>query len=302
MSSFFRRLIPYKIKNILKRVLIYFPFERASSNNGEILEIDHIRYKQREKLCIFSHFDKDDLIDRYVVYYIESLYNEEFDIIFVSTSTNLLKSERKKIEPFCKDIIIKENIGYDFGAWATAINYFQDELNLYKQLLLCNDSVYAPLFSLNKIFNDMNGKYDFWGITDSYEIDYHIQSYFMVFDNKILKDKYFQDIWKNYKVFRKKRNIILNYELGLSRILLENNFTIGAYIPYKDIDTKIIKNPTQYHWKELIHEFRSPILKIELLRDNPKNIDIANWEDYIEQKTDYDTTMIKTHLKRVKSI
>lgn len=300
IKYFLQKIIPWNIVNFVKRYMIYFPFEKASSYNGKILYQYHFSSKKKDNICIFSHFDKDNMVDDYVIYHLQNLFEQGFDIVFVSTSENLSEVEIEKIKSYCKDILVKENIGYDFGAWQTGIIYLENEIDSYESLLLCNDSVYAPLFPLNDIFQKMQGKYDFWGITDSYEIHYHLQSYFMVFDKKIVSSDVFKNIWKTYKIYQIKRNIILHYELGVSQKLLKNGYLMGVYCAFDKLDTLKVRNASHYHWKELIEKFRCPILKVELLRDNPKNIDISKWEEFIKNKTDFEINLIKKHLNRVK--
>ncbi len=299
MRDFLKHIVPIPFINYLKRVLIYFPLENGKAYNGKILH----RYKNNQSkyrnLCIFYHFDKDNVIDDYVIYYLQELSEQNFDIVFVSTAEELSPLEIDKIKHLCRDILVKENIGYDFGAWQTAIVYLAEDLYKYDTLLLCNDSVYAPLYPLEEMFQKMQGRYDFWGITDSYEIYHHLQSYFMVFDKKVVESKVFQDIWKTYKVYKIKRNIILQYEIGLSRKFLKAGYSMGVYCSYDKLNTTLIRNASHYSWRELLEKFRCPILKVELLRDNPKNINTLGWEELIKNTSSYDIGMIQRHLKRM---
>jgi len=193
--------------------------------------------------------------------------------------------------------LIKKNKGYDFGAWRTGILLMQDMLFHYEQLILCNDSVYAPLYNLNEIFTKMSNQYEFWGITDNYQLGYHIQSYFMVFEKNVFLQQYFTNFWSNIRLFRRKESIIQNCEIGLTKFLRQHNHSAGAYCPS---ESKSLKNSTHDEWKSLIVEQRSPILKIELLRDNPRKIDITDYENTLSTHTTYDLNLIKNHLIRIK--
>lgn len=273
-------------------------FDKGNNYEDKIL-FNNINFKRTEKmLVIFSHYDKYDEIDDYVVYYLTELKKIGCDILFISTSENLIKSEIDKISCLCCQVIVKQNIGYDFGAWRTGIEIMLNKLEQYDQLILCNDSVYAPLFDLNEMFKQMDKKFDFWGITDNYQHKHHIQSYFMVFSKKVFSEKYFLDFWKNIKVFKYKENIVRNYEIGLTKLLRNKKHKYGVYCPSQLKDKK---NSTHYHWKKLILEQRAPIIKIELLRDNPIKADISDWEDVLLINTDFNVNMIKNHIKRIKN-
>ena len=60
-------------------------------------------------------------------------------------------------------------------------------------------------------------------------------------------------------------------------------------------------NTTLYFWKELLLTSKMLFIKIELLRDNPKEMDIDDFEQVVHQISDYDTQLIKNHLTRMKA-
>lgn len=307
ISNCLIQLFKKKLKAIPKFVKAYsfklykeilLGFDKGNVYQDKIL-LNNINLEMKKKvLIIFSHYDKDGIIDDYVLNYLKGLKKLECDILFVSTSENISESEANKISSLCCQIIIKQNIGYDFGAWKTGIEIISNKLGQYQQLILCNDSVYAPLFDLNEMFKQMDKKFDFWGITDNYQHKHHIQSYFMVFSKKVFSEKYFSDFWKNIKVFKYKENIVRNYEIGLTKLLRDKKHEYGVYCPSRLGDKK---NSTHYYWKKLILEQRAPIIKIELLRDNPIKADISDWEDVLLINTDFNVNMIKNHIKRIKN-
>ncbi len=290
-------LIPWKIVNFVKRLLIYFPFEKGSNFNGETSL--HFRFIANENnahsVCVFSHYDAKHRIEGHIVHYIESIYNEGFDIIFVSTSLYLPTSQVNKISKFCRHVLVKENIGYDFGAWKTGLECLGTSLNHYRSLLLCNDSVYGPLYSLSEMFSTMNNRYDFWGVTDSLEVTHHLQSYFMVFSKKAICDPAFKNFWKSYKIYKIKRNIVLQNEIGLSKKLKNRGYTQGAYCNYADLKISRPRNSSHYYWRDLITQYRVPFIKVELLKKNPKQINTKDWEYVLEQHTRYNVELIKQH-------
>jgi lipopolysaccharide biosynthesis protein len=254
--------------------------------------------KEFRKLAIFSHFDKDSLIDEYVFKYLQYLYDSKIDIVFISTAENLSEEELKKIYPFCRNIIVKKNIGYDFGSWKTGISLIEEDLKNYDSLVLCNDSVYL-VSDIKYMFDNMKNKNcDFWAITDSYQHQYHLQSYFMVFNHKVFMDRHFLFFWKNIKSFKYKQNIINNYELGLTDYLEKLNYRFNVYCKSKENSKH---NATHKYWKELIINHKCPIIKIELLRDNPTNIKINDWEVVLKEYTNFDIHIIKNHLLRIKN-
>ncbi len=281
------------------------------------------------RAVVLVHYDRDDIVDSYLFPYIQSLKDNSSHLVFVSTA-KLSNSDVKKLEVYCDIVILRENIGYDFMSYSVGLESFtyQD----YDEVILCNDSVYAPLYPLENLFTSMqNTPCDFWGITDNTDMGYHIQSYFILFKSPILKHKAFQDFWQNIEVLESKIAIIERYEVGLSQILIKAGFIprvsthfqpsfwqklsiflakltpkniIKKFKSFREGRVRLVRigkiNSTHYFWKELVTQGKVPFIKIELLRDNPLGVDIKEVEKTIEKYTDYDTKLIINHLQRMK--
>ncbi|VAY87972.1 Alpha-L-Rha alpha-1,2-L-rhamnosyltransferase/alpha-L-Rha alpha-1,3-L-rhamnosyltransferase [hydrothermal vent metagenome] len=282
------------------------------------------------RATVFVHYDRDNIVDDYVYFYLQELQKYSSFLVFVST-TKLKEQDIENLSQYCSRVIVRENIGYDFMSYKIGLESFvyQD----YDEVVICNDSIYGPVYPLKNIFNTMQHKEcDFWGITDNNDIDYHLQSYFLVFKKEILNNQVFSDFWDNVEALSDKNDIIKKYEVGLTRTLIKAKFTFTIYSSFKPtiiqkiltfskklIPHKIIKkiialtqrkddikrigkfNTTHYFWKELLISQKMPFVKIELLRDNPMNININDVKEVIQQVSDYDTTLIDNHLARIKN-
>ena len=136
----------------------------------------------RRMLCILAHFDRDGMIDDYVVHYLQALDALGCETVLVSTAAKLDAADIRKILPFCSKYIVKQNIGHDFASWRTGLAAVGD-LSRYDRVIIANDSVYGPLQNLSGVFAKMaDRKVSFWGITDSLKYGRHLQSYFLVFE------------------------------------------------------------------------------------------------------------------------
>lgn len=257
----------------------------------EILYQESLSSKTSDTVTIFSHFDADNEIKEDVQYYLGAL-SKISDIIFVSTAELLSDEALEIIKPLCKEIIIKKNIGYDFGAWKTGLNTLSDELESYDRLILCNDSVYGPLFDLVPIMEQMK-TYDVWAMTDNYEIEYHLQSYFMVYSKQAFTHTIFTDFWDHFKIYHDKQALIEKNEIVFSQEWIDSELSTSAYYSCKE---KNYTNVLQYHWDNLISQYHFPFIKKELLKRNPLHIPIDNWESIVHQKSTYPTDLIKNQL------
>jgi len=269
-------------------------------------------------ICILAHYDRDNLVDDYVVQYLSALVDAGCDIVFVSTAK---PGDRQieKIVPFCVDIIVRPNLGYDFGSYRTGLEYVHGRLANYSRVILANDSVYGPLYSLRHILDDMSStRSDVWSITDSWEHGYHLQSYFLVIrDSVFTDDRFWQFVYRIGYLHRTKRSVIRDYEVKLTRHMLRLGFAAEARIPYTEVRDRLLKkypdyaynwildthyvNPTHFFWFSLIKDFEAPFIKVELIRDNPQNLEgvAGNWRKLVDESEYPDSEIIMQHLKRM---
>ncbi|MES2203856.1 MAG: rhamnan synthesis F family protein [Pseudomonadota bacterium] len=274
------------------------------------------------RLTLFCHFDKDNLIDDYVVTYLQGLKQIASDIYFVSNSLPSA-CELKKIEPYVKNITLRKNTGLDFGAWKEVIltlglPYIASH---YDELILANDSCYGPFSPFSDLFTHMSNKnYDMWGITENCEPYYvsengevidippHIQSYFLVFNKTILQAACFSTFWNNVNNLACRDGIILNNEIGLTTLLKDNGFYCGAFIQSQTINTHNLKNIhgvqlydlSLFCWYELLHH-QNPLLKVKAipLTLNMHKKYFQNFKrNYPETKGLCSFLMVDKHLKR----
>ena len=268
----------------------------------------------RKILCVLAHFDRDGVVDDYVVSYLQALDELGCETVFVSTAENLDDESIRKIMPFCSKFIIKQNTGYDFASWRTGLEAVGD-LSAYDRLIIANDSVYGPLQDLRKVFAAMDGRnVAFWGITDSLKYGRHLQSYFLVYEKSVLQSEVFGEFWRKLPDYRHKYVVIIQGEVGLSRRLVAAGFDFAAYCPIEavqegqkaDAGTLATKfrdpriSPTHRAWRALMRA-GCPFLKIQLLRDNPMRVpDLDDWETVVGKASGYDLDLIRHHLARVK--
>lgn len=285
-----------------------------------------------KRACVFAHYDKDNIVDEYVYYYLKELLTVVQKLIFVSVS-DILSSDIEKLQKLNIDVIKRENIGYDFYSYKVGLKSL--ELENFDELIICNDSVYGPLFPLESVFEKMKEKKDVWGITESNEIYRHLQSYFIVYTKEVFLSKYFQDFWKNLEIIEDKNEIIKKYEVGFSKLLLENNFILNSYVDYKvnRKDTiifmfkRFMKNPrknllkfillprkyfniinskslniTHTFWNNLISEYQMPFVKISKFTIESERKDTFENLNKLEKIiSKYPIKLIRNHLDRVLS-
>lgn len=293
----------------------------------------------KKRLAIFAHFDRDNIVDDYVIYYLSKLHEFDCDTVFVSTS-DLPLSEQNKIRQYCVAIIIKENVGYDFMSYKTGLLSSCVRYKDYDELILCNDSVYGPLFGLSEAFNAFDASpCDFWGITKSKEIAPHIQSYFLVFKKSVILSSALEDFFSTVSTLNSKTEIIERYEIGLTAFLRRRNFKYGSCVRRANLARRVkyflctiksvnhvdnghipairafarsvkryfisivIENSVNYtflYWDYVLSS-NAPFIKIALLRRQAEQASLDKQGlRLINSVSDYPVSLIIAHLRRTK--
>lgn len=234
-----------------------------------------------KRLVFYAHYDDSDTIQNYVVHALHSLNNISDTIIFISTS-RLSDSELDKIAPYIAKSILLDNVGFDFFMWKQGL--LQINYSEYDDIILTNSSIYGPLWDISSVFDKMDKvPCDFWGLTDNYELEWHLQSYFIVFKRNTHSSQAFRNFWDSVLPYSNKNQVIRSYEIGLSQWLIGNGLEASVYCSWKQLAKFLLSlnyakynkpiNPSVAHAVEII-KLGVPFLKLEVIRDNPFNTDV----------------------------
>ena len=264
-----------------------------------------------KRAAVFAHYDKDNLIDDYVVYYVKAL-SEICEKVILVSCVDLPAEEKEKLTGIADHIIAEQHNEYDFGSYKRGFLYLHDNnlLQDIDSLIFANDSCYGPLFPLKNVFTEMDSRHaDFWGITKNRFgmafaepknivcVRPHIQSYFLVFSRKVFNSECFVEFMKNIRAETTKDAIVIKYEIGLSELLIQNGFSSDVYIK----DYYRFNHVVLSLWRQLITKSKSPFLKCSVIRLTNRNLTtIAGWENVIKNHTNYPVELIKNNQARTK--
>lgn len=249
-----------------------------------------------KRLGIFSYYDKNGIVDSYIEYLLDSLIDVIDDLIIVVNGK--LTFEGKKIFlKYTKYIIVRENKGFDAGAYCCAIVSFlgKEQLCIWDEVVLCNNTFYGPFFSFKYIFEYMSLKSgDFWGLNFvENNITNHIQSYFLVFRKKIVQSG---DLYSFFFNIRKKLSCLSDvyafFEVGIFYHLIDRGYQFNIFTNTENYD--IYKNANI-----CIKNYRLPILKKKTFQSNFFNLEQQKYIlNYLIQTTKYDINHILLNAKR----
>ena len=258
-----------------------------------------------KRAAVFAHYDKNENIEDYVVYYLKCLKNIVGTVIFVSDG-KIKEDEKVKISPYADNIIAESHGEYDFGSYKRGYFYLKEKgvLNSVDELIFANDSCYAPLFPFETMFCTMEkSEADFFGNTQNFtdrasnEDKGHRQSYFLVIRKNVFESAAFNDFMSAISKEEDKAAIIDKYEIGLSLALKKAGFTFDSYCA----TSKIRNNTHSNSYSSLVLCDRSPFLKRGLLLLKPNEFPYPFFIKNLIKKTDYDYSLIQSDIKRNRS-
>lgn len=181
-----------------------------------------------KRIAIFAFTGGSEGIANYVAYYLRALRKVVDDIVFVA-GKDLEESETEKLSGIVSKIICHNQDVNRFSAYRIGYLWVLEHRLLQEadELVLADDSCYGPVFPFERAFEEMDKKpCDFWGMTDSYEAVYHLQSFFLVFKKDVFTSRAFHNYVSG---FARQKEARLNEE-GFTAALEEARFMPAVYI------------------------------------------------------------------------
>ena len=271
----------------------------------------------KNRLAVYCFYDRDGVVDDYVVYFLRELRKNVSRICCV-VNGKLTDGGRTALEECSDEVIERANEGLDAGAYAFFVKSRYDEIKSYDELIFCNNSFFGPLYPLADVFSEMDGrkeKYDFWGMTihpkadgvihKSQKLPYvneHIQSYFIVFTKKVTNSEIFVNFFRNLPKIHEFYEAVCLYELEITRVLSEAGFSYGSLVDNNGLP---LANSTILYPDILIRDKKFPFIKRKVfIEDYSVFFDIGRSQnaerclDYVREHTPYDESLIWQHILR----
>jgi hypothetical protein len=266
------------------------------------------------KIVLFMHFDRYGNVRPQLLHYMRELAGSGRNVVFITNAGKLTANAMAAVQQICVAVIIRKNQGYDFGAWRDGLEFLQLPRPGTEEIIFANDSVFGPFFPLTAMLEKIDyNKADVWGLTDSWQFRYHLQSFFLAFGKTALQSKAFTKFWGSVRPVPVKTYIVKNYEVGITQAMTKGGLTCSAIWPYEvllgmveRLDFKKLITFKKYDFRRLdpvsltrqVHLQRIrdgvarrsplnptaelwrqlllagfPFIKRELLRDNPTNVE-----------------------------
>lgn len=280
------------------------------------------------RVCLFAGYDPDGLVDATVVAYVREL--SCFADVYYWADCELAPDELDKLAPYVKGAWAQCHGAYDFGSWRRLFETVGwERVAGYDEVLLVNDSCYL-LRSLDEVFAAMDRRAcHWWGLQatkgiaatreaasnrfpapipmdtvrnwmlDRFEdddpYDFLLGSYFLAFRREVVADPGFRRLFGSACAQEDKKNVVLKYEVGLTRYLCAQGFRLDTYV-----ESLYPFHPIFTHWYFELLQRGFPLLKRYLLAENHYSVpELWRWRDKVlAANPDANVDAIERHLAR----
>lgn len=276
---------------------------------------DHAR-----RACIYFIYDKDGIIDDYIVYQLNDL-RKNVEYIHCVINGKLTPDGRCALAAIADEIYVRENEGNDIGAYKAAIKYIGwEKLFSYDELVLMNNTCFGPIYPFEEVFDWAKGQdIDFWGLTwdqKSYQLESNnylhyndskifIQSYFLVLRKSLLGSRllvdFFNEIPEKTNYFRSG----LFYEYAFPGYFEERGYKGRVYCDTcNDYNYPLLHDPVH-----LLKKYRMPLFKkrsffhhyTDVLYNTAGEATVR-LISFIENSTDYDMHLVWNSILRTNNL
>ncbi len=275
-----------------------------------------------KRYAVYVFYDKNGKADRYCDFFLKGL-KQEVDFLQVVVNGEIDKESYDRLDKIADDILVRPNEGYDVTAYKTGIlKPGFDNLVGYDEVIICNDTLYGPLYPLSEMFEKMNSvDVDFWGLTNFHGVGFdpfgtveygylprHIQSFFMVFRKSLVESSKFQDFWSKFPTVNGYEQAIGLFEASFTKRFEDYGFKWAVYADSSDLEGYTL-DPLRDFPKYMIEEKRCPFMKKRTFyHEYGEAMERSGGEaasesfKFIRDELDYDIDLIWENLLRTQNM
>ncbi len=231
------------------------------------------------KVCLFAQYDPAGRLLPHVIAYLRQLRDCGYAVhLAASGLENLDDAGAAALRSMHVAVHVRPNVGHDFGAWRDLLR--SGAADGAAQVLLANDSVFGPVGQLAPLVSRMEAQgLDVWGMVESRELGWHLQSWFLNMTAEALGRLAVQRVFDQPFEAMTKPEIVVRGELALGAAFQAEGLRCGAVAP--DLSSGLgwwllPVNPMHFSWRRLLLREGVPFVKADLLRENKSNI---GWAD-----------------------
>ncbi|PBB87456.1 MULTISPECIES: rhamnan synthesis F family protein [unclassified Mesorhizobium] len=252
-----------------------------------------------DNVAIVAHFDANDRVETNFIELLVCL-SKKFDRVVLVTTSNINEEIKGRVNNI--HVVNRPNFGYDFCSYRVGLAYSLENFEVNNVLFTNSSFAILSLEIFGKTLSRMLEflqEFDVVGSTESYQFSWHVQSYLILLKAKVVSSPWFQSFLGGIEPTNSKLEIITRFEIGLSSAFRSNNVKVATLLqpsherlhhtglnadgmreyvsgraPLSSTTPLTPQFNPVHHLAELIAR-EMGYIKLEVLRDNPHQIDLA---------------------------
>jgi lipopolysaccharide biosynthesis protein len=235
-------------------------------------------YVGLRRICIFSFYDPQGVVDDYVVFFLRKLGEFARTIIFYSNGP-LSRDSEIKLRGLVDDVVLRPNVGFDVLAYKEGLARIEyNREDLCDEVLMVNHTCYGPVFPFSELFEEMEGRdCDFWGVSAHAEmtpnpltgvgtLPYHLNANFIAVRAGMLRSLSFREYWDNMKVGPSYEEAIMSHEARFTAHFTNLGYKASCYLNKRPYGTHY---PAMLDLDETLID-RNPLIKRRAFFHDPR--------------------------------
>lgn len=273
-----------------------------------------------KRLCVYFIYDKDGIIDDYIIYQLEDM-KKNVSFLHCVINGTLTKEGKKRLKAVADEVFERENKGNDIGAYKAALEHIGwNKISSFDELILMNNTCFGPVYPFKEAFDwSIKKDADLWGLTYGEKADWfgkkdylhyckgnlHIQSYFLCMRSSLFKNNFLKNFFEEIPDDSSYITSVCFYEYAFPGYFENRGFKSAVYCN----DKKNLNYPLLHDPVFLLKNFRMPLFKKRSFFHHYTDI-MANTGGqsayelikYIESETDYDMSLVWKSILRTCSL
>lgn len=243
------------------------------------------------EIALFVTHSATGAVKPHVLPYVRALAEQGIRVLLIAVTDRQLNIRPELIDAV-SGVMVRENAGYDFAAWAHA-RHLWPEIHSASTLYLVNDSLAGPADGnrFAKLIERVRTSHaDLIALTESHEYRWHLQSYFLALKPSLLRSQQLQRFFDGIRILGDKDSVIQSYELRLAEEMEAWGHSCEVLFP-----SPLALNPTLYDWRGLIAQ-GFPFVKLLPLRGAFAEVDVEGWRAALSD-AGFDVPLIEASIR-----
>lgn len=246
--------------------------------DARLLEIKPFAPAPDTEVALVVTHSATGAIKPHVLLYVRALAAQGISTLLIAVADREINI-RPELRDAVAGLIVRDNAGYDFAAWAHVL-HLHPELLAAPTLYLLNDSVIGPSDPARLaavIARVRASEADVIGLTESHEYRWHLQSYFLALKPRLLASHRLLRFFDDVRILDDKDRVIQSYEVRFTHDMEHAGYAVEVLFP-----SRLALNPPLYDWRQLIAD-GFPFMKLLPLRGAFEEVDVEGWRDVLAE-------------------